>query len=162
MAYRGRYQRVQQRKRMLYLYTAFLTALSASVFIMPFGIKMADNSMIITYTSGILFWIGLIGTIAMAVFITYSRRRSKGFQQVYPNHRRLGLIHFFQNMPALVCDILMFISLIGFIITRIWVGTTIWPFIFLSVLIFSFGMHCMLNGSNYIYINYKIRRVIES
>lgn len=162
MAYRGRYQRVQQRKRMLYLYVAFLAVLSVSVFLMPFGIKMADESMLLTYISGVSFWIGLLGTIAMAVYITLSRHRSKGFKQVYPNHRRLGLIHFFQNMEAFICDILMFISLIGFIITRIWVGTTIWPFIFLSILIFSFGMHCMLNGSNYTYINYRIRRVIES
>ena len=162
MAYRGRYQRVQQRKRMLYLYIAFLAVLSVSMFIMPFGIKMADKSMIMTYISGIMFWIGLLGTIAMAVYITRSRHRSQGFAKAHPNHKRLGLIHFFQNMPAFVCDILMFVSLIGFIITRIWVGTTIWPFIFLSILIFTFGMHCMLNGSNYIYINYKTRRVIES
>lgn len=162
MEYRAQHYRRQQRKRMLYLYTAFLVVLSVSVFMMPFGIKMADESMILTYISGILFWIGLIGTIAMAVYITYSRCRSKGFHQVYPNHKRLGLIHFFQNTEAFICDVLMFISLIGFIITRIWVGTTIWPFIFLSILIFSFGMHCMLNGSNYTYINYKIRRVIES
>ncbi len=162
MAYRGRYQRVQQRKRMLYLYIAFLAVLSVSMFIMPFGIKMADKSMIMTYISGIMFWIGLLGTIAMAVYITHSRHRSQGFAKAHPNHKRLGLIHFFQNMPAFVCDILMFVSLIGFIITRIWVGTTIWPFIFLSILIFTFGMHCMLNGSNYIYINYKTRRVIES
>lgn len=162
MEYRAQHLRRQQRKRMLYLYAAFLTVLSVSVFLMPFGIKMADESMMLTYTSGILFWIGLLGTIAMAVYITLSRRRSQGFAKTYPNHKRLGLIHFFQNMPAFICDILMFISLIGFIITRIWVGTTIWPFIFLSILIFSFGMHCMLNGSNYTYINYRIRRVIES
>lgn len=162
MEYRAQYYRRQQRKRMLYLYAAFLAVLSVSVLLMPFGIKMADKSMILTYISGSMFWIGLLGTIAMAVHITLSRRRSKGFEQVYPNHKRLGLIHFFQNTEAFICDVLMFISLIGFIITRIWVGTTIWPFIFLSILIFSFGMHCMLNGSNYTYINYKIRRVIES
>lgn len=159
MAYRGSYQqqRLQQRQRMIYLYAAFLAVLSVSVFLMPFGIKMADDSIIPTYVSGIMFWIGILGTIVMAVYITISRRRSQGFAKMYPNHKRLGLIHFFQNMPAFICDILMFISLIGFIITRIWVGTTIWPFVFLSILTFSFGMHCMLNGSNYIYINYKIR-----
>ena len=162
MEYRAQYYRRQQRKRMLYLYATFLAVLSVSIFIMPFGIKLADKSMILTYISGIMFWIGLLGTIAMAVHITLSRRRSKGFEQIYPNHKRLGLIHFFQNMPAFICDILMFVSLVGFVITRIWVGTSIWPFIFLSILIFSFGMHCMLNGSNYIYINYRTRRVIES
>lgn len=162
MTSRGRYRREQQRKRMFYLFALFLAGLAISVFIMPFGLQLADKTMIVTYIAGILFWIALIGTITMAAYITYSRQRSKGFQQAYPNHKRLGLIHFFQNTEAFIFDVLMFISLIGFIITRIWVGTTMWPFIFLSILIFSFGMHCMLNGSNYIYINYKIRRVIES
>lgn len=162
MEHRSQCYRRQQRKRMFYLYAVFLAILSISVLIMPFGFKMADKTMKLTYTSGFLFWIGLIGTIVMAIYITLSRHRSQGFAKLYPNHKRLGLIHFFQNMSALICDILMFASLIGFIITRILIGTTIFPFIFLSILIFSFGMHCMLNGSNYIYINYKTRRVIES
>lgn len=156
MTYRVRYQqRQQQRRRMLYLYGLFLAVLSISVFLMPFGIKKSVISKIPTYISGVMFWIGLLGTIAMALYITFSRRRSHGFAKAHPNHKRLGLIYFFQNMPAFICDILMFISLIGFIFTRIWVGTTIWPFAFLSILTFSFGMHCMLNGSNYIYINYN-------
>ena len=162
MEYRNQYYRRQRRRRMFYLYTIFLVGLSVSVFIMPIGFKTEDKSMILTYISGTLFWIGLLGTIVMAIWITLSRRQSQGFAKIHPNHNRLGLIHFFQNKPALICDIMMFVSLFGFIITRILVGTTIWPFIFLSILIFSFGMHCMLNGSNYIYINYRIRRVIES
>lgn len=163
MTIKGKYQkRRRQRRRMLYLYSLFLAVLSISVFLMPFGMKKTIISKIPTYISGAMFWIGLLGTIAMALYITYSRRRSRGFAKVYPNHKRLGLIHFFQNRSAFICDILMLISLIGFIITRIWVGATIWLYGFLSVLTFSFGMHCMLNGSNYIYINYKIRRVIES
>ena len=161
MAYRRKYSRSQRRIQMLYLYAAFLTALSISVFSMPFGIKIADKTKMLTYLSGTLFWIGLVGTIATAAYITYSRKRSKGFQKAHPNHRRLGVIHFFQNIPASICDVLLFISLIGFVITRIRLGTTVFPFIFLSFLTFSFGMHCMLNGSNYIYINYKMRRITE-
>ena len=154
MGNRAGHYRLQQRGT-FYLYIAFLAVLSVSVLLMPFGIKIADKSMMLTYISGILFWTGLFGTIATAICITVSRCRCKDFAKARPNHKRLGLIHFFQNTEAFVCDLLMFISFVGFIITCIWVGTTIWPFIFLSVLIFSFGMHCMLNGSNYTFINYK-------
>lgn len=153
MAYKDRYKRVKQRIHILFGYIAFLTVLSFSVFLMPFAIKVADKSMILTYTSGILFWIGLIGTLAVAVYITVLRRQNRGFVKANPK-KQLGLIHFFQNTPASICDILMFVSLFGFIFTDVWTRTTILPFIFLSLLIFSFGMHCMLNGSNYIYINY--------
>lgn len=142
---------------MLCFYALSLAVLSISVLFMPLGVKMADRTMMFTYISGIMFWMGLIGTIAMAFYISYSRRKSLEFAKIYPKHRRLGLIHFCQNKRAFICDAMMFISLIGFIITRILVEMSIWPYIFLSVLIFSFGMHCMLNGSNYTYINYKIR-----
>lgn len=154
----SRYKQEQKRRGKLYLYTAFLAALSVSTFLMPFGFKMEDKSMMLTYLSGFLFWLGLIGTIVMAVNITNSRGRSQGFAKAHPYHNRLGLIHFFQNTPASICDVLMIVSLIGVIIAQKWLGTTIWPFIFLPIFIFSFGMHCMLNGSNYIYINYKNKK----
>lgn len=147
----------KKQKLMFYLYMAFLAAVSLSALLMPFGVKLTEKTMAVTYISGALFWIGLIGTIVMASFITYSRRRNRSFQHVYPHLKKWGIIHFFQNMPALFCDILMFISTIGFVITRIWLERTVWPFIFLSLFIFSFGMHCMLNGSNYIYVNYQTR-----
>lgn len=161
MRHRSHYSRRKQRKRMFYLYTMFLAIVSLSVFLMPWGMKMAESTMLVTYISGVMFWIGLIGTIAMAGYITYSRRKSIGFQDRYPQLKQLGIIHFFQNMPALICDILMFLSVIGFAVMRIWFGKTIYPFVFLSLLIFSFGMHCMLNGSNYIYVNYQTRRATE-
>ena len=151
----------KQRKLLLYLYTACLAVLSVSVFLMPFGMQQADQSMAMTYVAGGLFWTGLLGTVVVAACITHFRRQSREFAKLYAKHKRLGLIHFFQNKEALVCDVLMFGSFIGFIIARIWAETTVWPFVFLSVLIFTFGMHCMLNGSNYIYINYRTRRVIE-
>lgn len=150
-----------QAKQIFYIYTAFLGILSLSIFLMPFGFKIADKTKILTYISGVVFWIGLVGTISAAVYITHLRKRSKEFPEAYTNYRQLGLIHFFQNVPAIICDALMIASLIGFVITRILLGKTVFPFIFLSLLIFFFGMHCMLNGSNYIYIKYKARRRTE-
>lgn len=161
MSYKGKSPQRKQRKRLLYLYVIFLTALSVSVFMMPLGIKISGKTKLLTYLSGIIFWIGFVGVIVTAAYITYLRKRSKDFKKAYPNLRQFGLIHFFKNMPAFICDLLLFVSLIGFVITNILWGTTVFPFIFLSLLIFSFGMHCMLNGSNYIYINYMIRRVTE-
>ncbi len=157
MSIKSKNKGIRQRRGMLFIYIAFMLVLSASIVLMPFGVEMAEKTMAVTYISGALFWGGLAGAVTMAAIITCSRCRSDEFGKLYPNHKRLGLIHFFGNIPAVICDILMFISLVGFIITNVLMGTTIWPFIFLSLLIFSFGMHCMLNGSNYVYINYKIK-----
>ena len=162
MAQKNKHQSTQQRKRLLQLYAAFLAVLSFSLFLMPFGLRQGNDSMLLTYLSGALFWIGLIGTVVMAVHITKSRCKSREFAAAHPNHKQLGLVHFFQNTSACICDGVMLVSIAGFVITRILAALTVWPFVFLSVFVFSFGMHCMLNGSNYIYINYRTRRVIES
>lgn len=160
--YQKKHQRKMQKKKMLYLYMAFLAVLSISVFLMPIGIEIADRTRILTYLSGVMFWVSLFGTISIALFITYKRKKSKEFADDDSGRKRLGVIHFFQNRPAIISDVLLFVSLIGFIITRVLSETTIFPFVFLSLFIFSFGMHCMLNGSNYNYINYQKRGVTES
>lgn len=139
------------------MYVTFLTILSVSISMIPLGMRISGNTRALTYVSGSAFWAGLVGTFASAACITISRRRSRDFDK-----RRLGLVHFFQNRPALISDILLFLSLPGFVCACVWAGMTICPFLFLSLLIFSFGMHCMLNGSNYIYIKQKIRSVTES
>ena len=162
MMYQKKPQRKMQKKQMLYLYMAFLAALSISVFLMPIGIEIADRTRLLTYLSGVMFWVSLAGTISIALFITYKRKKNKEFANDASGRKRWGIIHFFQNKPAIICDVLLFVSLIGFIITRILSETTIFPFAFLSLFIFSFGMHCMLNGSNYNYINYQKRSVTES
>lgn len=162
MMYQKKPQRKMQKKQMLYLYMAFLAALSISVFLMPIGIEIADRTRILTYLSGVMFWVSLAGTISIALFITYKRKKSKEFANDNSGRKRWGVIHFFQNRPAIISDVLLFVSLIGFIITRVLSETTIFPFVFLSLFIFSFGMHCMLNGSNYNYINYQKRSVTES
>jgi len=52
-------------------------------------------------------------------------------------------------------DAMMFVSLIAFIVARFLRWSTTVCFLFVSMFLFSFGMHCMLNGINYIYIKYK-------
>lgn len=162
LTYKKKHHQKLQKKQLLYLYMAFLAVLSISVFLMPMGIKIADKTKILTYLSGTMFWVGFVGTICIALYITYLRRRSKAFADEKSIHKRLGIILFFQNRPAIISDVLLFVALIGFIITRVLSETTVFPFLFLSLFIFSFGMHCMLNGSNYNYIKYQTRSVTES
>lgn len=141
-----------RRKVMFLLYVLFLAALSVSLLLMPFGIRLADRTLWLTYTSGVLFWVGLLGTVVMVLCIAGSCRRDKRRSPSQPQSNPCGLVRFFQNTPATVCDILMMVSFAGWIATCIWARMTIWPFPFLSLFVFSFGMHCMLNGSNYIYL----------
>ena len=149
MDYRAQHTYRRQQKHRLYAFTVFLTLLSASLPLMPSGLADPPN-LTLMYLSGGMFWVGCVGVIAIAVRMARVLRDvSKGM------HTTIGLWHFFQNPAACVFDILLFIGLSGFLFTRLWAEATLWPFLFLSLFIFSFGMHCMLNGSHYTYIYNK-------
>lgn len=151
----------KRRRNIMWLYTGFLALFAISVCLMPIGSRLKEKTTIIIYISGVAFWIGLIGTICMAVKINNSRKNSHRFNERFGNHKQLGVIHFLQNTEGIIADISMFVSIVTFIIAKIWISEIIVSFILLAVFIFSFGMHCMLNGINYRYINYKVRRENE-
>lgn len=153
---------IRRRKQMLWLFTGFLAALAFGIFLMPIGSLNKDRTIIPMYVSGILFWIGIIGTVVMAFRINRSRKISYRFNEQYGNLKQFGLIHFFQNQEAVIIDIGMFVSIIAFIIAKICTRNLIVSFIFLALFVFTFGMHCMLNGINYRYLKYKVRRDEES
>ena len=146
-----------RRQRMLRNYTVALATLSISIFLMPIVNGFKDSTKIPMYMVGALFWIALISTVGMAIRINNSRRRSSAFNIKYEGLRKLGLIHFFQNKKALIMDAIMFASLLVFIVARFLTWNTIVQFLFVSMFAFSFGMHCMLNGINYIYIKHKTK-----
>lgn len=143
---------MDSKKRLLSVYILFLALLSLSISVMPFAVRLSDKIMLLSYLSGIMFWSGLTGTIVSAAVITRSKRKSRQFSKENPECRKIGIIHFFQNRTAAVYDILMGIVFAGLVITCVLLPTSSVPLVFLSLFIFSFGMHCMLNGSNYIYI----------
>lgn len=154
---RHRAMSIRRRKRMIWLYTAFLLLWSLSIALMPIGSVMKEESRLPMYLSGVAFWIGIIGTVWMSIRINIARRRSPYFAEMHSHLRRFGPTHFFQNIYACVADSVMFISLIALILTKILSDSQIAQFVFISFLVFSFGMHCMLNGVNYIYITYQVR-----
>ena len=143
---------VRWHKRMFLVYVVFLATLSVSVLLMPFGLRMADKTMALTYTAGALFWLGLLGTLVVAGCLAAARRRDKAVAKTHSKDTRCSWLRFFQNVPATVCDVVLIASAVGLAATSVWAGTTVWPFLFLSLFLFSFGMHGMLNGSEYTYV----------
>lgn len=144
-----------RRQQMFRYYVISLATLSFSIFLMPIVNSFKNETKIPMYIVGALFWIALLSTIRMAIRINSSRRKNSAFNSKYGNLKRLALIHFFQNKKALIMDAIMFASLIAFVITRLVTNNLIIQFLFVSMFAFSFGMHCMLNGINYIYIKHK-------
>lgn len=144
-----------RRQKMLRYYTVALVILSLSILLIPIVNDIKTSTKIPLYMDGVLFWIGFFSTIRTAVKINKSRRRSLTFNERYGKLKKLGLIHFFQNKAAAMMDAMMFVSLIVFIAARFLGWSITVRFLLVSMFLFSFGMHCMLNGINYIYIKHK-------
>lgn len=125
---------------------------------MPIGSIMSETTKMWLYISGTCFWCGLIGTIWLSIRINLYRKKSKYFNENSEIKKQFGLIKFFQNKIATVADIVMFISILALIIEILWINKVMVLYVTIAVLVFSFGMHCMLNGIDYRFINYKDRR----
>ena len=147
-------------KRLLFSFNIlFLVILSVSVSIMPYNSK-TDGVTDMKILTGVMFWLGLIGTMLFASLINYFRRKDKLFNKAAEKYNKLALIHFFQNRPAMVFDVILILTVLGFVAILIFDLNLFFKFSFLSAIIFSFGMHCILNGINFVYVmNKRIRRV---
>jgi len=150
----------KQRRQWFLLYITFLFLLSEAILFMPFANERKETSPTMLYIAGATFWFGLLGVIVMALVINSARKRSQRFNKLYPGLKQLGVVHFFRNKPAVIADLVMFVSIIGFIIATSLRAKLLLSFLLLAISVFSFGMHCMLNGINYKYINHKAGREI--
>ncbi len=114
------------------------------------------------YINGGVFWLSLVVLVVVSVLLNCVRRRSRDFQSYAGNLRQFGLISFFKNKWAAAADIAAGLSLAGmccFLVLEM--QTQFWVFVFLSLFIFFFGMHCILNGINYRYVTYD-KKGVES
>lgn len=141
--------------RMFLAYITFLLSLSFGIAIMPMGSAIKTESLFFTIVSGILTWLGLIGTIFVAIKINIYIKAFKTNKNEKP---QLGLTHFFQNKEAFFIDIVMFVAICGFVLSKFLLNNIVASFVLLALFVFSFGMHCMLNGENYRYFKIKTGR----
>lgn len=119
------------------------------------------------FMPGILFWGGLLTGVVLQIVL--ETRRNSLFAKYNVKREtmqkaRNGLLSFRSNSLAAVADIFLIVSavatILAFILTK---GTGYLCYVCLSVLIFSFCMHCILNGRIYIFVKNqnKVRQVLE-
>lgn len=103
---------------------------------------------------GACFWIFLILGIVTQFILSKRRRDWYRIQRVKSrNYKRIGLFAFFQNKFAIVADVAVVISLVGFTATMFITNSVGYTcYVFLSLLVFTFCMHCILNGKIYYHI----------
>ncbi len=143
---------------LIILYTAFLFMLSLAIALMPVASANKWKMRWLLTLNGVMLWLGVVGVAVMAIVITVHRRKNSKFKKVHPEKKRIGLINFFENIYAIIADILMGVSAVAFITVTIFAGNVFLMDMLLGIFVFSFGMHCMLNGINFVYINYLLGR----
>lgn len=116
---------------------------------------------------GILFWVGLLAGGGIMIILENRRRR---FFSAYQMDRRkmqkprCGLLTFGSNKWAVICDILLVVSVAGVVFTLVYTnGTGYGCYLFISATCLTFCLHCIINGRIYFHVNNqdKVRRVLE-
>ncbi len=119
------------------------------------------------FMPGLLFWGGLFTGVVLQIILE-ARRNSLvakyNVRRETMQKARNGLLSFRSNPLAAVADVFLIISsvatILAFILTK---GTGYVCNVSLSVLVFSFCMHCILNGRIYIFVknHNKVRLVLK-
>lgn len=139
---------------MLYISIGSFFLMSVSFLLMPIDFA-AKGLQIFNLLIGIMFWAFLILGIVTQAMLNKQRKswlvrnRIRRFQF----RGKIGLISFLQNLPACIADGILVLSIIGLIISIIatnGIGYTC--YIFMAMTVFSFCMHCILNGKVYYFL----------
>ena len=150
---------VKKIKRLFWFAIAFIAVASGTFLLMPLVTEATQNRRMLTMAIGIAFWLSSIAGYALLIAANIKRRW-------FINHKvdgdvkmdcLPGIISFFQNIPGTVFDVIMFVSLVMFLI----IAFTKWrydyiSYILLSLFYLSLNLHSMFNGR--IYKSTKLRR----
>ena len=134
----------------------FFFMLAISFLLMPFGNVTPDETIsAYTLSAGLMFWLSIAMGVVTQCVLAYRRRTW------YASHRskkiriqqKIGFVTFFSNIYATIADIVSILSLLGFVISMFATqGTGYICYVFISLLVFSFSMHCILNGKGFYHI----------
>ena len=135
---------------------AFLL-LAVSFLLMPLDVYNKNiESSTINIVAGLCFWIALVAGIASQFILTTKRKRWCSIYNIhnYINKKsHVGAISFFQNKYAVVTDVVMLISITGCVVSFVATKSTGYIcYVFIALAVFSFCLHCILNGRNFFYV----------
>ena len=130
---------------------------SCALFVMFFVETAVDTApTVLSIACGIVFWVFNIIGITLQISVSINVKRWYKKQRLYRTKfkkAKPGVICFFNNVPAIVSDVIWLASCLSFAVCLIVDPASIIAYISISVLFVSFCAHCTFNGNNYYYIN---------
>lgn len=134
----------------------FFLMFAVSFLLMPLGSETPIESIsAYTMVAGLMFWISIIMGIVTQCVLAHRRRSWYVIHRIRKARatQKIGLISFFKNSYATVADAVTILSLIGLVIAMIATqGTGYICYVLVSLFVFSFSMHCILNGKVFYHI----------
>ena len=148
-------KRQKQDQILLCISIACFFLMSVTFLVMPIETSQ-EKEKLINCLIGAVFWITMAAGIIMQIILARRRASWKKKNDICINNGyrpKIGVTAFAQNSFALVADILCAVSLIAFAGAMIMTKSTGYScYIALSVLVFTFCMHCILNGRIFYYV----------
>ena len=128
--------------------------LAASFLFMPLENKQLQ------IMAGVMFWVFLIlGIVSQVLLAIWFRQACSKNKEWRIQKQRIGIFTIGKNKFSVVADIVLLISAVTFVVLMIFTrGTGYISYIVLAILVFSFSMHCVLNGKVYYYICERAKR----
>ncbi len=144
------------RKEFLWLYISIgsFFLMACSFLLMPINFE-TTNLQFMSYCVGIMFWVFLILGIVSQIILAKQRKNwfIRNRIRRFRTKSKSGVIAFVQNLPATIADITLVISIIALIVSIVLTNAMGYAcYIFMALLVFSFCMHCILNGKIYYYL----------
>lgn len=155
------------KKYKLFFYLSFVCFIFSGISILCIPITNAYGtgiSKVMVYVVACMFWIGIIGEFVLFNKANSLRkileRKSRRKNATISSNIGIGVLSFFRNREAKICDVILFISAALFAFLSVFKIDIEWLIVISTELLFlSFNLHCFLNGKNYGYIksykNYK-------
>lgn len=151
-------KRYQQDRLWLCLWICCYLLLSVSILLMAADATSARPDTALIWLPGILFWLSLLGSIAIYVVLACRRRRWYQNSQARRGRfmRGIGIISFFKNRYAMVADVSMMASLCALVVSFWLTNGHGWvAYLCTAWFLFSFSMHCVLNGKIFYYVTHR-------
>ncbi len=154
---------IKRVKTNLILAIIFLSIHAATFLLMPLASEYADVTHRISLIAlGSTFWAAMLAGYVFLLIANVHRRQfaRKKLNGDYRMNSRIGVLTFFANTPAIVADIILFVSIAVFGAMLLFKATENYgTFVMLFLLDLSMNLHCILNGRIYKTTKYRpVRR----
>lgn len=152
---------VSRIKHLFWLSVMFLSAMSATILVIPAAVHEQGNAGVLPKIIAILFWLFAVSGYS-TVFLANKRRKKflyRRFGRDIQENFRPGIFCFFSNPLAKITDIsAIFVLLLfgGIMCTSL--KNTYLAVVLLSLLIWAANMHCLFNSRTFRITKYKYKK----